>query len=65
MVLAPVNTGVRVVAGVEEAAELWVEVDVGVHFVPEEGWLMTFDDAEEDSGFKIVGAKDFWGERGN
>jgi hypothetical protein len=64
MAFAAVDAGVGVVASIEEAAQVGVEVEVGIDLVEEESGLKAIDDAEEDSGFEIVGAEAFGGESG-
>ena len=46
--LAPVGPGAALVAGVEEAAELVVVGEVGVHLVEGEDGLVEFYQAEQD-----------------
>jgi len=56
---APENAGAVFVAGVNETAQLGVEVEVGVQFVQEERGLVQMGDAEQDGGFQVMGTKDF------
>jgi len=65
VVFDPVNTGVGIMAGIEQAAEFRVEVDVGVQFVQDSRRLMACHEAKEDGGSEVIGAKDFGTEGGH
>src|SRR5207244_3726405 len=49
--------GAALVAGIEEAGEFFALVEVGIHFVEQEGGLVLIDEAEEDGGADVFSAE--------
>jgi hypothetical protein len=53
--IAAVGAGAAFVAGIEQAAEFLVLVEVGINFVQQQGGMVLVHDAEQDGGGEILG----------
>jgi len=65
LAFATVGASALFVSGVEEAAQFFGVKQVGIYFVKEEGWLVLGDEAEEDRGSEVLGAKGSWSHGGD